>query len=370
MDSSFELLFNHFDKKLPFVSYRKPNEKTVKNILQSDDKLYMVDDFSEQGFVFAPFNSSKKTFLIPFSKTFEFPYSETVNDFKIDVPVSKTTKKDSYINLVEKTIKTICNTDIDKVVLSRKEEIATEKNPILLFKNALKLYENAFVYLWYHPKVGCWIGATPEILLETKNNRFKTMSLAGTKIYKENIVWNDKEKEEQQIVTDFITKSLSDKNIQFSVENPFTLKAGELAHIRTDIYGGFNKDNSKNNIKNILEALHPTPAVCGLPKSKAMEFILSNEEYDREYYTGFLGELNSEVSRKKNKRNTENLAYRFTSTSTSLFVNLRCMKILNKKAYIYVGGGITAKSNSVFEFEETCNKLNTMKKVILLQNKR
>ena len=48
----------------------------------------------------------------------------------------------------------------------------------------------------------------------------------------------------------------------------------------------------KKSIKKIILALHPTSAVCGLPKQEAKEFILQNEGYNREYYSGFLGELN------------------------------------------------------------------------------
>ncbi len=363
MDSSLKLLQNQLDKKLPFVSYRKPNENIVNNILQNDDELNIVNDYKEQGFVFAPFDASKNTILIPLDNSFKFPFNETA-DFKDNNEIELlNAEKDFHVNLVDKAIKLINNTDLEKVVLSRLEIINAEDNPLTYFINTLKLYKNAFVYLWYHPKIGCWLGATPETLLETKNNRFKTMSLAGTKIYNEDVNWSDKEIEEQNIVTEFIKSSLSQCDISFKVTEPFTLKAGKLAHIRTDITGFFKLDKI-NNIENILKALHPTPAVCGYPKNDAKDFIISNEGYDREYYTGFLGELNMEGYRNKNKRNTENSAYRFNSVSSNLYVNLRCMKLLNKKAYIYVGGGVTAKSNSNVEFLETCNKSQTMKKVI------
>jgi len=95
--------------------------------------------------------------------------------------------------------------------------------------------------------------------------------------------------------------------------------------------------------------LHPTPAVCGLPKNEAKSFILENENYDRKYYTGFLGELNSDV----NGINT-----------SSLYVNLRCMEIAKDEAIIYVGGGITKDSIPEKEWEETVRKTATMKKVL------
>jgi isochorismate synthase len=80
-------------------------------------------------------------------------------------------------------------------------------------------------------------------------------------------------------------------------------------HIKTDIEGILN-DNS--NLKQVISVLHPTPAVCGLPKQEAKDFILENEGYDREYYTGFFGRIKKEGSK--------------DTLKSDLYVNLRCMK--------------------------------------------
>ena len=97
--------------------------------------------------------------------------------------------------------------------------------------------------------------------------------------------------------------------------------------------------------------MHPTPAVCGFPKGKARDFILKNENYNRKYYAGFLGELN----------------FCFESNQTlmsDLFVNLRCMEIIKDNAEIYVGCGITKDSNPEKEYIETKNKSVTMKNIL------
>ena len=99
-----------------------------------------------------------------------------------------------------------------------------------------------------------------------------------------------------------------------------------------------------SSLKDLIRKLHPTPAVCGLPRDKAKEFIIKNENYNREFYTGFLGEI--------------------TNTDSSLFVNLRCMKLEENIANIYVGGGITKDSNSKQEWLETVSKTQTMKSVL------
>lgn len=224
------------------------------------------------------------------------------------------------------------------------------------------------VYLWFHPKTGYWLGATPETLLKVERNRFSTMALAGTQLYKGEIdvEWETKEVEEQLFVTDYILESL--ENIQ-GVENiqasrPYSAKAGNLLHICTDISGHLK---NSENLKELIDALHPTPAVCGLPKEKALGFILENEDYNREFYSGYLGELNlkTETRRNSNRRNQENQQFSSISLKTELFVNLRCMKLKAGNARIFVGGGVTKDSNAADEWMETVNKSQTMKAVLV-----
>ncbi len=365
MDSFFKALSNQFDNKLPFVAYRKPNEALVKGVLQSDATIHTVTDYSERGFVFAPFESNKKIVLIPFENCIETLFDEKKIADNSVTSINNSEDKAQHIQLVKKGVAEIEKTDLNKVVLSRKVKCSIEKNtPIELFKNALKEYANAFVYLWYHPEVGCWLGATPEVLLQTRNNQFKTMALAGTQLYNENITWEHKEEEEQQIVTDYIAKKLSTKGFSFTISDPYTIKAGSLAHIRSDFSGKIPSTSATEDLQKLIHLLHPTPAVCGYPTEIAKKFIVNNESYDRSFYTGFLGELNISSKRKNNRRNTENNAYRFITNSSNLYVNLRCMELHEGNASIYVGGGVTASSDAEKEYIETCNKMNTMKKLI------
>ena len=98
----------------------------------------------------------------------------------------------------------------------------------------------------------------------------------------------------------------------------------------------------------------------------AKDFIIENEGYDREYYTGFLGELNYPVSasRNANQRSLENNAYKTIWKDSSLFVNLRCLQLKQDEALLYVGGGITKDSDPFLEWEETVKKAQTMASVL------
>ena len=171
-------------------------------------------------------------------------------------------------------ISEINNGTLDKVVLSRFEEKElTTVNPMTIFKRLYNTYKNAMVYCWYHPKVGLWLGATPELLFKLEGQQLTTISLAGTQPYvkDDEVEWTNKEIEEQQIVTDYITNQIEPYTNHITVSDVETARAGNLLHLKTRIISRIEK---ASRLKSIIEALHPTPAVCGFPKQKAKDFIL------------------------------------------------------------------------------------------------
>lgn len=371
----FKAIKTQFNSQLPFVGYRHPNDAYLKAILQQDNIIHTVNDFTESGFVFSPFDSKQDAILLPLEQSntisCEYLFSSEISINQGSSPKRKefnTSKNghDYHFKLVEKGIKAIHDGRFEKIVLSRVERVPiSEENPIDIFKTLLDTYPAAYVYIWYHPQIGLWLGATPETLLKTEGQRFKTMSLAGTKKHDKRIdtPWGTKEIHEQQIVTDFIVDSLKDFINTINVTNPMTVKAGQLLHIQSKISGVLKS----GQLKSVLETLHPTPAICGLPKAKAKDFILANENYNREFYSGFLGELNIKMAktRNTNRRNVENNAYSTVKITSQLFVNLRCMQLKNKQALIYAGGGITKDSIPQLEWEETVNKTQTMMRVLV-----
>jgi len=366
----FDSIQKHYKSKLPFVVYRNPKEIELKAFLQKNDTIYKVSDFTESGFVFSPFDDEKPTVMIPVEHSdsihTEFEINSDPKSIQTNFLENKIARQ-NHISLIQKGINAINNHQFIKVVLSRQEEIKlNEDNPIHVLKRLLNAYISAFVYCWYHPKIGLWIGATPETLIKVNGNRFSTMALAGTKVYNGalDIEWQEKEKEEQQIVANFIIDSLKASVDDLDISKTITVKAGNLLHLNSEIYGTFNFKTS--NLKGLLDILHPTPAVCGFPKAITKRFILENESYDREYYTGFLGELNvkEKYKRNSNKRNVENNAYVSIKTISNLFVNLRCMQLKNNTAILYVGGGITKDSNSRSEWQETVSKSLVMKNML------
>jgi isochorismate synthase len=126
---------------------------------------------------------------------------------------------------------------------------------------------------------------------------------------------------------------LKDRNVgAIERKGPETVRAGNVMHLQTKY--AFKMSAGAGPMKDLIMQLHPTPAVCGLPKEKALRGILSTEKHNREYYAGFCGPLNH-------------------GGTTDLFVNLRCMKIFPDKLALYTGGGLTADSDPEKEWEET-----------------
>lgn len=345
----------HLDEKLPFVLYAKPGSTQLKAVFQKDDQLYKTDDFSEAGFAFVSFDNEKKC-IIP-TEHAEVVTAQLAFEKAAPESTSFLTKDggDDFKNRVSKGINSINKGDFKKVVLSRKEVVDLDGFDLSdVFRKLLQAYPNAFRYCWFHPKTGLWMGATPEQLLKVSQYDFQTVALAGTQPFATDttVVWSEKEKEEQQFVTDYIAASFEKLDIPLAISRPYSFQAGNLIHIKTDITGSL----TGFDLATVLAVLHPTPAVCGFPKVPAKAFIIKNEGYDREYYSGFLGELNMNISN-GNKQ-------------SDLFVNLRCMKIEENQARIYVGCGITAASDPEMEFIETVNKSMTMKKVLQLNNNK
>jgi len=354
MTDFFNKVKQHFHHNLPFVIYKKPNIQSINGLFQNDGQLNFCQNLSETGFVFTSFDGYKKI-LIPKNNSQEistdFIYKEIILNSKIQSDTNGFAKN-NFEFIVSKAIQEIENGTFSKVVLSRKEIIDLPNFDLSSFFIKLAgTYPSAFTYCWFHPEIGFWMGSTPESLLKVNRNKLLTEALAGTQLYQgsEEVVWHKKEKDEQQFVTDYIVQILSKSVSEIQISRPKTIKTGNLLHLKTEIQGIIHNNT---NLNELVLLLHPTPAVGGLPKIKAIHFINKYEGYNREFYAGYLGEIN----------------YNDTS-EMDLYVNLRCMQIQNNteinKAHLYIGCGITKDSIPENEWFETENKAMTLKNVIL-----
>ncbi|WP_228851850.1 isochorismate synthase [Aegicerativicinus sediminis] len=343
----------HKDKNLPFVLFRKPNSEKLFGIFQKSKDLFFSKNLKETGFVFAPFNNLEESILFPEYQT-EIK-SEHIKDFSVQTNNSKSIQQNlendqkHFESLVEQSINAIKKGLFQKVVVSRINDLHTDEFDLFSsFQNALHSYPNAFVYLWYHPKVGTWLGATPERLVEVNGTSYRTVALAGTisETDFKSSNWSSKEILEQKIVADYILEELNPISGEIFIGDSGTTRAGNLYHLKSSIHGRLNNEMK---LIDLVSKLHPTPAVGGFPKEEAISFILKNEGYNRSFYSGFLGMINSQDHDRVN---------------SELFVNLRCMEIFSSSVRLYAGCGITRDSIPHKEWLETVNKMKTMQAIL------
>ena len=334
----FTKLKSLHSQKIPFIAFRLPNSEEL--VCYWGDGQIINNSLTEKpGFIMMPFETNKKGYFIGNDKMFSTKLSEGGFSNSLNKTLNQNLNfsafKEVYIKDVTEIINTISKSELTKLVYSRSFEFGlSDKNFNYYLKNLLSLYTNAFCYLFYHPKENFWMGATPETLLEIQNKKITTMALAGTK-KKEVARWGDKEILEQKIVVDEIKKNLIPFCKNIKAESSITVNAGKIDHLKTSISGKTSSSPSE-----IIASIHPTPAVGGVPKEKALSIIKSIERYDRAFYSGYLGKL--------------------SDCNCCLFVNLRCVHIQKNKGEIFVGGGITEDSNPEKEWEEIMNKSKTI----------
>ena len=327
----------------------------------------------ESGYIIAPFKANEKKYLIKnrihivVNDCIEYKvtdgYESILDGIKAIYPTkipsihsllkesneSNTLSDHFYKEGVEQAKKMIANGTFQKVVLARSKTIHTSIANI--HKTLLELraaYPYSYITTFYHPEIGLWVIASPELLLSTDaTGTFKTVALAGTQAYNPNIPirevsWTHKEIEEQALVSRYIIGCFKSIRLRDYIEQgPRTIQAGSLLHLKTEYTANTNEVNMKEIGATMLQLLHPTSAVCGMPKNPALEFIQETEPFNRKFYSGYSGPVN-------------------INKETSLFVTLRCAEIHAKGITLYAGAGITADSDPDKEFEETNLKMDVI----------
>lgn len=348
---------------IPFYSFRMPqSDKVVTGIqLSSEVESFAGFEQHKQGFVVAPFDTDDHlpTLFIRGEIIFEnenFPVDvvDKLKGIYHSFPESAgqifEISKSSYLTQAAGLIQKLSDGELQKVVLSRiiNHQKGSQTDAPAIFEKLTSSYPHAFVSLFHIPGKCTWLGATPETLISVSDNSIRTMSLAGTKKKDAAIEWTFKEREEQQMVSDFVEKVLRKfDGLDIAIDGPKEIEAGNLCHLMTafDCAG----ELSPGDLGKLVSELHPTPAVCGLPKADAMQLIRETEQHDREYYAGYIGPI--------------------SGTKIDLFVNLRCMKLMKESVAFYVGGGLTALSNPEAEWQETCLKAETLSRFVEMNAK-
>lgn len=349
-ENAYHILDTLIEQDKSFAIYRLPGESVPRFVMQTSgipSSFKNIEELNGQkGFVLAPFRVKDESPILLIQ-----PDCTSLSDVRIEKTEqfgreanklkNKQSDKEEYRKQFIRFHDSLMNKELEKLVLSRSKTIDREEafSPGRSFFYAINKYIYSYVYLIHTPQSGTWLGSTPEVLLSGKESNWKTIALAGTRFpNSSDVSWDDKNLREQELVSIYLLQQLKNFHISPKVKGPYTVKAGELAHLRTDFSFQFAETSLLGSLLNIL---HPTPAVSGLPKEKAYQFIKENEGYDRLYYSGFLGMLDAKGE-------------------TDIYVNLRCMHIEKSSLTLFAGGGLLDSSSFDEEWDETEYKLRTM----------
>lgn len=356
--------------------WRQPRSPYLQVLLDKSRQTKRVDLNLEElpsGFIIHPFEDQEdqKAFFLEADSYFKIdlnlPIQEQSDQIELNIPIRPSTEnaqlikknfsnpinhpqpvsfnactKKDFIILVEKGIEAIRSGQLNKIVPARLKRKALTDNFDLIqsISSLIDSYPNAFINFFHIPELGSWLGASPEILIQTKGNEFYTMSLAGTQKAKgdnplKSTAWTQKEIEEQALVSRYIVDCFKKIRLrEYDEQGPKTVIAGNLLHLRSDFRVDMKATNFHQLGSVMLKLLHPTSAVCGMPRDKAFEFLNAYEKLNRSLFAGFIGPVNVEEE-------------------TSIYVNLRTARLTEKEAFLYAGAGVTADSIPEKEWQET-----------------
>lgn len=348
-----------------FLLYKKPHTEEIVFLSLGIPALYtsLKEITSTDGYLMAPFTPSQEvpialypilhkiegikeieTYLTMQTAIEEREWRKETSTF----PVTSATQSD-YQKKFDCFLQALRTGNMEKLVLSvtQQHKLSAPFAPIQSFLSACVLYPTAYVALISTELHGSWLTATPELLLEQRGEYWKTMSLAGT-LPKDkdgvSIVWDEKNQLEQQIVSNYITEVLKPYAQELKIIPPHTQEAGELVHLCTDFSFQLKE---QQRLGELLDALYPTPAICGLPKKEAHALINTAEGYERGMYSGIIGELSAE--------------------NTALYVNLRCLQWTERSIATYAGSGLLRNSTVDKEWEEVQRKQQTILSAVRLK---
>lgn len=255
----------------------------------------------------------------------------------------------SFSEMVDVALQQIHEGHLHKVVLARQSPESVRRPIAKALARLSETYPQSHVFAFHWQ--GRWLlGASPERLVRADAGAIQVDCLAGSTRRGETADEDDdmadellcsvKDRAEHQAVVDFVTDRLKlvADDISFSSE-PSVKKLANVQHLHTPVAGTLK---SGRTIVDTVELLHPTPAVGGVPRAQALEFIRQHEHGTRGFYAGGFGFVDG--------------------LGNGLFsVALRTAAVHYPDARLYAGCGIVDGSNGADEWRETELKLQPMR---------
>ena len=235
--------------------------------------------------------------------------------------------------------------EMTKVVSSREVEFTSETlyNVASILANLVDNNPNCFIF-GYEKDGRTFVGASPEILVRHRGSEILSYALAGTAPKngpnawtKEQLLTNEKNLVEHNIVRNRIVNTMKQITPHVMVGETGIMELSHLYHLRTIITA---KDSTKSLVE-WAKLLHPTPALGGEPREKALALLQKYESHERGMYAapfGFMKDMGDGI----------------------VVVAIRSALIIDNVLYAYAGCGVVADSNADEEYAETNNKMRTI----------
>lgn len=266
-------------------------------------------------------------------------------DFTVKNKVISTAErgKKQYIKAVENVTDLIRKGQADKVVIARAVELEFEEDlSIAGVLHSITNEQHESYHFGLQVGNSLFFGATPERLIEVKDGKAYSACVAGSirrgksaqedRNLGEELLGDPKNREEHQHVVSMISTVFEAYCEDVLIPKiPKLMKIRDIQHLYTSVEGSIGQ---QNDIFSFVEALHPTPALGGVPTTVALEMIRKHEGMDRGYYAAPIGWTDA-------------------SGDGEFAVGIRSALIKDNHAYLYAGGGIVADSVPEEEYEET-----------------
>jgi isochorismate synthase len=271
--------------------------------------------------------------------------AETVGEAHWSIERHEQSPRDQWVHLVQDAKRRIQCGLMRKVVLARRSTVTADReiDPARVL-SALRLAHPHATIFGARARGRAFVGATPELLVRLRGRQVHSEALAGTcpagaALCRETLLASPKDRHEQALVTEEILARLSPKCARIrAAAEPLAHRAGSLLHLRTAIEGELRDEA---HVLELVEQLHPTPAVGGLPSTEALRWLAEHEPSPRGWYGAPVGWVDS-------------------CGDGEFVVALRSGLLADRSAWLYAGAGIVSGSDPDAEFEETGWKLRVM----------
>jgi isochorismate synthase len=264
-----------------------------------------------------------------------------------DLQLTALPSADAYAEAVHDATERILAGDLRKVVLARQIVVAAGRNldPRLLAARLRAVDPSAYTFV-VPVSGGVLVGASPELLVAKEGTQVRSNPLAGSAARSgdpeedresgRSLEASAKDRDEHEIVVEAVAETLRPFCDELTWDpEPVLLPTANVWHLSTRFRGTLR--DPPPHVLELVAALHPTPAVCGTPRSVARATIDEMEPFDRGGYAGPVGWIDA-------------------AGDGEWAIALRCAELAGDHATLFAGAGIVAGSEPAGEVDETERK--------------